>query len=241
MNSRIKKIVKYILCISFCLILLMMPIYVYSQDNNAGNDNNENENENEDNNENENDKNNNINDISNDDEDYIPDSDLQDFWIEPYSIILPEIVYDKNNVRVEYAGGTSIFTPIKDPFVSSMLSFMWMGLGQIYVGEKTITGTLLFASEFLFLAGGISTFFILQAQYSTYDDPMVNWYEFSGESKLLVISLLLSYVALKVYNVLDSYEQAINYNRKYFGSGFDSEFLMYFTFDISKFSLTIRF
>jgi hypothetical protein len=225
----------------FCFILLLIPIYVYSQDNNTETDNSESDNDDNHNGDNTNKNTDDINNESDSDSDYTNDPDIQDFWIEPYSIILPEIVYDKNNVRVEYAGGTSIFTPIKDPFVSSMLSFMWMGLGQIYVGEKTITGTLLFASEFLFIAGGISTFFILQAQYSTYDDPMVNWYEFSGESKLLVISLLLSYVALKVYNVLDSYEQAIEYNRKYFGSGYDSEFLMYFTFDISSFSLTIRF
>jgi TM2 domain-containing membrane protein YozV len=229
---------KRMVIILIIIILLLIPAYLYSQDN-MNNEEDDSDNEiNDDNDEN-------TTNIDNQEDDGINDnkteSDLQGLGIEPYEIILPEIVYDRDNVRVKYAGESSIFTPLKDPFMSSILSFMWMGLGQIYVGEKPVMGTILFASELLFLAGGLSTFFILQSEYSTYDDPMVNWNEFSGESKLLVISLLLSYIAFKVYNVLDSYEQAVEYNRKYFGSGYDSNLMMYFTFDINSFSLTIRF
>ncbi len=133
-----------------------------------------------------------------------------------YEVYLPDLIINDSIIGIEGEEETSIYTPPKDPFLASILSFMWIGLGQTYVGENPFYSTLLVSTEFLFLVGGVSIFFILQAQYSTYDDPLVRWAEFSGESKILVVTGVLSYVALKILNVLDSYNQAVRYNRKYF-------------------------
>lgn len=156
-----------------------------------------------------------------------------------YDVYLPDLIINDNIIGVEGEKETSIYTPPKDPFLASILSMMWIGLGQTYIGESHFYSTLLVSTEFLFLVGGVSIFFILQAQYSTYDDPLVRWAEFSGENKILVVTGILSYVALKILNVLNSYNQAVRYNRKYFRVIADSS---YEDLDnISSYSISFNF
>jgi len=149
-----------------------------------------------------------------------------------YEVVLPDITFNINDISIKYKTDVSIFTPPKDPFLASILSFIWMGLGQIYVGEKPVSSTIFISAEAFFIVSGISAFFVLQSKYSTYDDPIMKWEEFNGEDKVLIITFILGYVALKIYNILDAYNETVKYNRKYFSPVSEKENDSTFDIDI---------
>lgn len=177
--------------------------------------------------------NNNDNDNNNDDD--------NDNNSEQFDIILPDIDYDDDKIDVYNTMESNIYFPPKDPFLSSLLSFLWMGLGQLYVGESAFRSTFFVITEAALWTSGLLYFFVLQFEYSTYGSPDMKWDEFRGQDKVFVISLILSYVALKIFNVVDAYEEAVNYNRKYFNSSADSTFDISFYFDFTSITININF
>lgn len=207
---------KNVFLLLFITFILFSPKVLYSQDN-ANSDTNITENiENPEDVENINTKD--ANDGFNIDDMFLDDESQDDIY-DFEDLFLPEIIYNNKKVRVKNLGETSMYTPPKDPFLATVLSFMWMGLGQAYIGENPVASTILISAELTLIGLFIFEFFILQSQYSDYFDPMVRWEEVSGENKIMVVTTILTYVALKIFNVLDAHKQAVNYNRKYYMMG----------------------
>ncbi|MFW5800180.1 MAG: hypothetical protein ACOCV8_05115 [Spirochaetota bacterium] len=232
----------FIFFVILTLFIINIPINTYAQDNNDNTEeqddtDTEEQDDNEDDAEEQDD---------NDDNDGNEENEQVEFQysIEPIELNLPDITYDMDNFRMKDKGEISILISPKDPMLSYMLSTIWMGLGQIYVGDPFM-GTILISIEAAMWIAGISSFFILQSEYSTYDDPELRWDEFSGESKIVVTSIILSYVALKIYNILDAYNQAIIHNRTYFSASDiflqKEELQIYFFVNLNSINIKLKF
>lgn len=130
------------------------------------------------------------------------------------------------------------FSTKKDPFIASLLSFFWVGTGQIYNEEYYKGSILLFLdlSEKLLFVG---LYFKLREEY-TKTDNLVEWNELKGGDKALLISSVAMFLITWVYSIYDAYVGAIEYNKHYFGMP-SLDIGLAPDYDGFQFSVTTRF
>ena len=108
----------------------------------------------------------------------------------------------------------SPFSTYKDPFTAGMLSFFWVGIGQIYNEDYYKGSVLLFAdlTEKLLITGLLIRF---RLQYGG-NNQSVLWTDLTGTDKALILSAGIVYAGLWIYSIIDAYQGALEYNRHYF-------------------------
>ena len=105
----------------------------------------------------------------------------------------------------------------KDPFVAGFLSWLMMGVGQIYCKEYT-KGSIFIALDLLDKGTLIALTSYLNKKYSPKGNEIVNinWAAFDSNTKLLIIGYIIAKYSIRFYNVYDAIQAAKNYNKLHF-------------------------
>lgn len=116
-----------------------------------------------------------------------------------------------------FAAGIQSYPVEKDPFIAGLLSWVKMGLGQIYCQEYT-KGSLFMALDLVDRGALILLISHINTRYSPSGDEIiyVNWERFDVETKVLAVAYFAGTLGLRFYNVIDAVQSANRYNERYF-------------------------
>ena len=102
----------------------------------------------------------------------------------------------------------------KDPFVAGFLSWLMMGVGQIYCKEYT-RGSIFIAIDVIDKGALLAITSYVNKKYSPKGGEIINinWSTFDSNTKFLIISYIIAKYGIRFYNVYDAIQSAKNYNK----------------------------
>lgn len=102
----------------------------------------------------------------------------------------------------------------KDPFIAGFLSWLMMGVGQIYCKEYT-RGSIFMALDLLDKGSLIAISSYVNKKYSPKGSEIINlnWQTFNSSTKLLIIGYIIAKYGIRFYNVYDAIQTAKDYNK----------------------------
>ncbi|MFW6139233.1 MAG: hypothetical protein ACOC7U_08675 [Spirochaetota bacterium] len=105
----------------------------------------------------------------------------------------------------------------KDPFIAGLLSWLMMGVGQIYCKEYT-KGSIFIAADLADKAALILLISHINSKYSSTDKEILplNWAQFDTQTKILTAGYFAATLGIRFYNVIDAIKSANRYNQRYF-------------------------
>jgi len=123
--------------------------------------------------------------------------------------------FDSSSLNVQRLSNSALEQ--KDPFIAGFLSWLMMGVGQIYCKEYT-RGSIFIALDLLDKGAFIALMSYVNNKYSPKDDEIINinWSTFDSNTKFLIIGYVIAKYGIRFYNVYDAIQAAKNYNRIHF-------------------------
>lgn len=125
------------------------------------------------------------------------------------------LLYNFNNLAEFNNQRLSYYIPEqKDPFIAGFLSWLMMGVGQIYCKEYT-RGSIFMAVDLLDKAALIAISSYINKKYSPtgYEIINLNWQSFDSNTKSLIIGYIIVKYGIRFYNVYDAIQVAKDYNK----------------------------
>lgn len=123
--------------------------------------------------------------------------------------------FDSSNLNVQRLSNSALEQ--KDPFIAGFLSWLMMGVGQIYCKEYT-RGSIFIALDLLDKGAFITLMSYVNNKYSPKDDEIINinWSTFDSRTKFLIIGYVIVKYGIRFYNVYDAIQAAKKYNSIHF-------------------------
>jgi TM2 domain-containing membrane protein YozV len=102
----------------------------------------------------------------------------------------------------------------KSEGLAAVLSFLWGGVGQIYVGRIS-RGLGIIAAYLILMLIGIASLFSSRTLIYSHSDYWYDYYYYGFEGPMLMVGLILliACIVLLIWNVFDAYKLAKQYNK----------------------------